>query len=139
MIADKLRHAAAPAPKTVRYPSLSKCSKWIATAILLLVSGTALGASAPSDSANYFTGNSFSAALVGTPGASDLALFRGYVASIHDVFNGKLFCVPDDIPLSQAAAVARKYLVQRPKEWNEPAKLLLVNAIKESYPCKGDQ
>ncbi|WP_426703282.1 Rap1a/Tai family immunity protein [Rhodanobacter sp. Col0626] len=63
-------------------------------------------------------------------------MFRGYVGGVQDSFNGIAFCVPADVPLSQASAVVRKYLADNPQLWNEQANVLVVRALKQAYPCQ---
>lgn len=85
--------------------------------------------------ADYFTGNGLEQELLQSGRTVDVSMFRGYVAGVQDVFNGEAFCVPADVPLSQASAVVKKYLADNPRLWNDPAKLLVIKALKHAYPC----
>lgn len=96
--------------------------------LFLVLSGSA--------SADYFTGNDLNQHLLNSGSTLGIAMFRGYVAGVQDTFNGVSFCVPSDVPLSQAAAVVRKYLSDNPKSWNKPADVLVFEALKQAYPCK---
>jgi hypothetical protein len=100
----------------------------IVVAVLLLLASS-------SASADYFTGNDLNQHLLSSERLADIAMFRGYVAGVQDVFNGQLFCVPEDVPLSQASAVVKKYLSDNPQLWNKPAKELVVDSLRLAYPC----
>lgn len=100
-----------------------------------IVASMLLLAVAASASADYFTGNDVEKHLLNTGRVTDIAMFRGYVAGVSDVYNGKLFCAPPDVELSQASAVVKKYLSENPRLWNEPAKVLVIQALESAYPC----
>lgn len=85
--------------------------------------------------ADYFTGNDLEQKLLQSGRTIDVSMFRGYVAGVQDSFNGEAFCVPENVQLSQASAVVKKYLAENPRLWNEPAKLLVIKALKHAYPC----
>lgn len=85
--------------------------------------------------ADYFSGNDLEQKLLQSNRMVDVSMFRGYVAGVQDVFNGVAFCVPEDVPLSQASAVVKKFLADNPRLWNEPAKLLVIKALKHAFPC----
>jgi hypothetical protein len=68
--------------------------------------------------------------------AHEAGVVRGYVAGVQDAFNGKLFCVHDDVSLSQAVAVVGKYLKERPEQWHRPGAKGVVDALALAFPCK---
>lgn len=100
-------------------------------AVLLLVTA-ANGASAT----DYFTGDDLEHILLNSGSSTDLSMFRGYVAGVRDIFNGKLFCVSDDVLPLHAAATVSKYLDDHSGNQDKPAKLVVINALKSSYPCE---
>jgi hypothetical protein len=100
-----------------------------------LLVGLLLLAASGSASADYFSGNDLNQELLSSGRVIDIAMFRGYVAGVQDVSNGQLFCVPEDVPLSQASAIVQKYLSDNPRLWNKPAKDLVVRALRSAYPC----
>lgn len=97
------------------------------TVALLILASSAFAASQ--------TGNELSQGMTTANRMAQTPLFRGYVAGVQDVFEGKLFCVPDDVPPRQSAAVVAKYLADHPEYWNQAAKLLVANALKSAFPC----
>jgi len=101
--------------------------RFLVALLLLAASSTA--------SADYFSGNDLNQKLLRSGRLIDVAMFRGYVAGVQDASNGHLFCVPEDVPLSQASAVVEKYLSDNPRLWNKPAKDLVANALRLAYPC----
>jgi len=86
--------------------------------------------------ADYFTSGDLQNILLNSGSSTDIAMFRGYVAGVRDIFNGKLFCVPDDVHSLQAAATVRNYLAGQSNAQEEPAKLVVINALKSSYGCE---
>jgi hypothetical protein len=65
----------------------------------------------------------------------DVAMFRGYIAGVQDVYNGETFCVPGHVRLSQAASVVATYLTANPPLRRLPAKQLVLQALVDRFPC----
>ena len=86
-------------------------------------------------SADYFTGNDLKKHLLDSGREVDEAMYRGYVAGVQDSYNGVLFCVPEEVLMSQASALVRKYIADKPKFWHKAGKQMIVDALREAYPC----
>ena len=84
--------------------------------------------------ADYLDGNEIQK-LSRDENSYNFELFRGYVAGIQDGYNGEMFCVHSDVRLSQAVAVVKKYLNENPNIWHLPAKIVVIEALKASFPC----
>lgn len=63
-------------------------------------------------------------------------LFKGYVGGVVDLGNGVLFCTTTGVTRGQFTAVAAKYLRNNPEKWNKSADSIVVEAMKEAFPCK---
>lgn len=103
-------------------------TRLVAACLLILASSAAIAD-------DYFTGNDLEHILLDSGSSTDIAMFRGYVAGVRDIFNGKLFCVPDDVPPLKAAATVRKYLHEQSGTKDKAGKLVVINALKSSYAC----
>ncbi|GAA0221535.1 hypothetical protein GCM10009125_08290 [Castellaniella daejeonensis] len=66
----------------------------------------------------------------------DEAFLIGYIAGASDVGDGLTFCSPPNAKLGQLMGVVRKYLLANPEKWNQPAGLLVLEALKQAFPCK---
>lgn len=86
-------------------------------------------------SADYWNGHDL-VKHMNSADVQDVAMFRGYVAGVQDVYNSKVFCVPGNVRLSQAAAIVATYLTANPQLWRLPAKQLVRNALVDRFPCK---
>lgn len=96
--------------------------------LMAALSGPAFG--------DYFTGNELKQQLLDSGRAVDEGMFRGYVAGVQDSWNGTLFCVPEDVLMSQSSAVVKKFISDNPKLWHKSAKELIAKALNDAYPCK---
>ena len=85
--------------------------------------------------ADYFNGHDL-VKHMHSAASQDVALFRGYIAGVQDVYNGEVFCVPGHVRLSQAASVVVKYLTAHPSLRHLLAKQLVMNALVDAFPCK---
>lgn len=63
-------------------------------------------------------------------------LFRGYVSGVIDTGNDVLFCTPDGVTRGQYIAVVAKYIKEHPEQWNLSASTLVINALRQVFPCK---
>lgn len=63
-------------------------------------------------------------------------LFKGYVGGVVDLGNGVLFCTTTGVTRGQFTAVVAKYLKNNPEKWNRSAYTIVVDAMKEAFPCK---
>jgi hypothetical protein len=85
--------------------------------------------------ADYFDGNDL-IMLMDSERPQDVGIFRGYVAGVQDFDNGVLFCVNQNVKLSQTAAIVQKYFSDNPQTWHLSAKQLVANALQNAFPCK---
>jgi hypothetical protein len=60
--------------------------------------------------------------------------YQSYIAGIHDALQDTLWNTSDNVTLMQVCAVVSSYLKNHPKEWSEPAAVLVVKALKEAFP-----
>lgn len=63
-------------------------------------------------------------------------LFHGYVSGVVDVGNGILFCTGKDVTAGQYDAVVAKYVKNNPGKWDKTASSLVIEALREAFPCK---
>jgi len=61
--------------------------------------------------------------------------YLGYITGVYDATE-YLYNTPDKVTQRQLAAVVSKYLKNNPEKWNEPAALLVMNALQEAFPLK---
>jgi hypothetical protein len=85
--------------------------------------------------ADYFNGHDL-VKHMNSADRHDVAMFRGYIAGVQDVYNGEVFCVPGNVRLSQAASVVVKYLTAHTSLRRLLAKQLVMNALVDAFPCK---
>ncbi|MFA5081789.1 MAG: Rap1a/Tai family immunity protein [Hydrogenophilaceae bacterium] len=83
----------------------------------------------------YLDGNSLRQMLTDSDVVS-ISMARGYVAGIADATNGKTHCIYGNVPASQAAAIAHKFLENHPEWWQHRATDLIERALTEAFPCK---
>ena len=83
----------------------------------------------------FFDGNTFRQELLESNDPRFIFMARGYIAGISEMLNGKTYCSPGDIPMSQLVAVVSKYFNEHPDLWQYPAKNLVQEALEESFPC----
>jgi hypothetical protein len=62
--------------------------------------------------------------------------FRAYIHGVCDATR-YTYNIPDSVTLGQLVAVVSKYLKNHPEEWNDPAVVLVIKALKETFPLKG--
>lgn len=63
-------------------------------------------------------------------------LFKGYIGGVVDLGDGILFCTTKGVTRGQFTAVAAKHLKNNPEKWNKAADTIVVDALKEAFPCK---
>jgi len=85
--------------------------------------------------ADYFDGNDLKK-MMDSDRLQDIGMFRGYVAGVQDFNNEVLFCVHENVKLSQSSAIVQKYFSDNPQTWHLSAKELVVRALQKSFPCK---
>lgn len=59
----------------------------------------------------------------------------GYILGVHDTLDGIFFCSPDNATPVQIVDVAIKYLKDNPAKRNKASNLLVVDALKDAWPC----
>ena len=85
--------------------------------------------------ADYFYGNDL-IKLMDSREIEAVSVYRGYVAGVQDSFNGVYFCMPPNVRLSQACEIVTQYVKMYPTKWHETAKNLIIEALKNAFPCK---
>ncbi|WP_370583098.1 Rap1a/Tai family immunity protein [Burkholderia pseudomallei] len=78
-------------------------------------------------------------------GATCVGYIAGFVDSeiLHTMFakdlenrDARLFCISGTTSYRQLAAIYVNYVNAHPKDWNEPASIILVSALRDSFPCR---
>ncbi|MCZ4330965.1 Rap1a/Tai family immunity protein [Castellaniella denitrificans] len=67
---------------------------------------------------------------------ADESYLIGYISGISDFGDGLIFCSPSNARLGQLMGVTRKHLLANPEKWNQPAAMLVVEALMQAFPCK---
>ena len=75
---------------------------------------------------------------------SDFYLCHGYVRATMDTIDAmtaafnlpQRVCIPDAVTQGQIARVYVAFLKAHPKDLQVPGSLLLMNALREAYPCQ---
>ena len=60
---------------------------------------------------------------------------NGYIIGVHDLGDTVLFCTPPTLTVGQAKDIVRIYLEINPNLRHTVAEALVVNALKQAYPC----
>lgn len=63
-------------------------------------------------------------------------LFRGYVSGVVDTGNNILFCTGNGVTRGQYTAVVAKFLKNNPELWNNSGDSIVIDALKNAFPCK---
>jgi len=101
--------------------------KTLAIAVLLLLLPTA-------SMANFYDGYKLKEMIDNKTGQELTAV--GYVVGVSDAYDGEYFCIPQRAKVGQLHAVVKKSLEDNPQDWHMAAFLLVVVALKQSFPCK---
>jgi hypothetical protein len=73
-----------------------------------------------------------------SPGEVNLVrvgVFLAYVTGVYDAMSFA-FSTPDGVTVGQICAIISKYLKNHPERWPVSADLLVVEALRESFPLK---
>ena len=63
--------------------------------------------------------------------------FVGFVHGIADETCGSQWCAPNTtVTYGQILGIVSKYFKNHPELWHMPAHDLVINALKEAFPCK---
>jgi len=62
--------------------------------------------------------------------------YCGYIIGILDILSVSGTICMEGVTRGQAGAVVAKYLKDNPSRWNEPASVLVIDALKTAFPCK---
>ena len=85
--------------------------------------------------ADYFNGHDL-VKHMNSADRHDVAMFRGYIAGVQDVYNGEVFLRPRCVRLSQAASVVVKYLTAHPSLRHLLVKQLVMNALVDAFRAR---
>jgi hypothetical protein len=69
-------------------------------------------------------------------GFLDSDILHTMLAKDLDNRDARLFCVSGTTTYRQLAAIYVNYVNARPKDWNEPASITLLSALRDSFPCR---
>jgi hypothetical protein len=62
--------------------------------------------------------------------------YQGYVAGVSDATADILWQLKKNVNMGQIIAIVSKYIKNHPERWNEPAVVLVIDALKEVFPIK---
>ena len=62
--------------------------------------------------------------------------FDGYVLGFADTTVNVLWCPPKSAQPSQISKVVANYLSQHPELLNDPAEVLVIDALSQHFPCQ---
>ena len=62
--------------------------------------------------------------------------YIGFVSGVTETGNiYQSFCLGENVSVAQSVAVVEKYLKEFPEKWNQPAHILVIDALKKAFPC----
>lgn len=69
--------------------------------------------------------------------------YVAFVTGVHDAMGAcdslkslDKICTPQGATVRQLVAVVSKYLKDNPSKWDQPAVVLVMNALRQAFPCK---
>ncbi len=62
--------------------------------------------------------------------------YSGYVTGLANGYNGIYFCPPTNVTNGQIYKIVAKYLKNNPDKLHLLADILVVNALRDVFPCK---
>ena len=66
----------------------------------------------------------------------DVGTYFGFIAGVTEsTFNTGLYCPPNNIENEQNYAIVANYLKKHPEKWTQPAVIIVLQAMKEAFPC----
>lgn len=66
----------------------------------------------------------------------DATYAAGYVIGVSDAFTRTIICPPNNVTRGQIIDITFLYLQNNPNIRQLPASVLVMNALKEAFPCK---
>lgn len=67
---------------------------------------------------------------------ANAGFYRGYIMSVVDSYNDKLFVIPITLKAGTIFTMVGNWLDNHPKEWTRPAVDLVVEALQTAFPLK---
>jgi hypothetical protein len=67
---------------------------------------------------------------------ADAGFYRGYIISVVDSYNDKLFVIPITLKAGSIYTIVGRWLDNHPREWNKPAVDLVVEALQSAFPMQ---
>ena len=64
-----------------------------------------------------------------------VGVFTGFVTGVSDSRESD-YCPAAHIPVHQVCTIVVKYLSDHAEEWNMPAHVLVMRALKQAFPCE---
>jgi hypothetical protein len=65
----------------------------------------------------------------------ETAYFMGFVMGVYDSHENE-FRVNEPVNVRKVTIIVSKYLKEHPEEWNQPAYVLVLNALRSAFPRK---
>ena len=85
--------------------------------------------------ADYFNGHDL-VKHMNSADRHDVAMFRGYIAGVQDVYNGEVFLRPRSRQTEPSGIRRCQYLTAHPSLRHLLVKQLVMNALVDAFPCK---
>jgi len=63
----------------------------------------------------------------------DCGRYEGYVAGVSDAKRA-FFGSPENVTVGQTCSIVAKYLKEHPEKWNQPADILVIEALQKAFP-----
>lgn len=89
---------------------------------------------ASSSNAEFMSGNMLYERLNGN--TADQMLAMGYIAGVHDAFDGISHCSPGSITVGQVTEMVKNVLRDQPQNRHFTADAFVKVALKNQWPCK---
>jgi len=84
----------------------------------------------------WVTGNRLIKTLGGDENGYRNGYFDGYVNGVGDLSYNVLWCPPQGVKRGQLSKIVEKYLKSHPELLHMSGSELVVNSLKEPFPCK---
>lgn len=110
---------------------------------LLLALSVATAAALPASAEGEFmTGKTLKAGLEGWVSDTSEEIVRdaaafGYVVGVHDALSGSVVCSGEDVTQGEVVKAVLRFMRDRPDTLDKSADLVVGEALKRVWPCKG--
>ena len=93
----------------------------------------AIALASASQAASFATGDDILRLLIGTPQQQSQA--AGYIIGATDVFNGLMFCLPEEATPDMVIGIVGTALALDPQLGKYPADQVIYNVFKDTFQC----